>query len=237
MTIKLYQDNAYQKQCNAVVVSVTAEGDVITDQTVFYPAGGGQPGDKGVLTVSGRTIQIITTIKDNLSDHIVHKLAEGEVAPLVGDKVRLEIDWLNRYRYMRMHTALHLLCAVIPCGVTGGQIGIEKSRLDFDIGDLTLDKIQITESLNQLVEQSHSVTSLWIEEQALDNQPELIRTMSVKPPKGAGKIRLLKVGDNIDLQPCGGTHIKNTSEIGQIKVSKIENKGKRNRRVNIVFVE
>lgn len=136
-----------------------------------------------------------------------------------------------------MHTGLHLLCAAVPCGVTGGQIGAIKSRLDFDIGDMTLDKEEITEKLNTFQQGNHDITSSWITDDEMDANPELVRTMSVKPPRKGGRVRLMKVGDAVDLQPCGGTHVKNTSEIGKLRVSKIENKGKRNRRVNIVFDE
>jgi len=236
-TTKLFEQDAYLQHCTATIISVNDSDGIVTNQTVFYPAGGGQPGDIGMIRCKGAEYQIENTIKDRNSGEIVHLLADGEKNLYVGDKVELVINWENRYLNMRMHSALHLLCAVVPCGVTGGQIGAKKSRLDFDIGESTLDKLQITDELNLLVEQAHDVTTMWVDEQTLVDNPELVRTMSVKPPKNSGKVRLLKVGEQVDLQPCGGTHIRNTKEIGKLRVSKIENKGKRNRRVNIVFSE
>jgi len=235
VTKQLFRDDAYLKQCTAKVVEVTERGGIILDQTVFYPTGGGQAGDSGYLEFNGHKVVIATTVKDRDSGDLIHVASEDQDLPKVGDQVTAVIDWDKRYLHMRMHTALHLLCSVVPCGVTGGQIGAVKSRLDFDIGEMTLDKEQITTDLNQLVGQNHSVSTQWITDEELTSNPELVRTMSVQPPKGAGKVRLLKIGDSVDLQPCGGTHVKNTCEIGQLMVSKIENKGKRNRRVNIVF--
>jgi len=187
------------------------------------------------MQIDGREIEIATTVNDRETGAIIHVPAEGQNLPSVGETVKMILDWDRRYLHMRMHTALHLLCASVPCGVTGGQIGAEKSRLDFDIGDMTLDKEEITKKLNDFASGNHDVSFYWITDQELDENPELVRTMSVAPPRKGGKVRLLKVGDAVDLQPCGGTHLKNTSEIGKIRVSKIENKGKRNRRVNIVF--
>lgn len=234
-TENLYQDDAYCRECEATVVSVNERNGILLDRTIFYPTGGGQPGDSGSLTSDNQVVNIATTIKDKESGEVIHVPADGKSSFKVGDKVKVKIDWDNRYKNMRMHTALHLLCAVVPCGVTGGQIGAKKSRLDFDIGEAVLDKVAITEALNELVAKNLAVSTQWISDQALEENPELVRTMSVQPPKGAGKVRLLKIGENVDLQPCGGTHVKNTSEIGELIVSKIENKGKRNRRVNIIF--
>lgn len=236
MTTELFREDAYLRNCRARVTAVNDRGGIILDQTVFYPTGGGQPGDSGTLKLAdGSEIVIATTLKDSETDGIIHVPAEDQQLPAVGAAIEAEIDWSRRYRHMRMHTALHLLCAVVPCGVTGGQIGVDKSRLDFDIGDMVLNKEEITDALNRLVEEDHVVDTYWITEQELDDNPELVRTMSVQPPRGAGRVRLMKVGNGIDLQPCGGTHIKRTGEIGPLRVSKIENKGKRNRRVNIVF--
>ncbi|TQV88391.1 alanyl-tRNA editing protein [Aliikangiella coralliicola] len=235
MTIELFRDDAYLKQCEALIVDINDRGGIILDQTVFYPTGGGQPGDSGVFETSTGSIQIATTVKDKETGHVVHVPAENQPAPQVNEKVSVKIDWERRYKHMRMHTALHLLCSTVPCGVTGGQINETKGRLDFDIGEFTLDKEKITEKLNQLIKEAHEVTFSWISDEELEQNPDLVRTMSVQPPRGSGKVRLIKVGENIDLQPCGGTHINNTSEIGAVKVAKIENKGKRNRRVNIVF--
>ncbi len=235
MTEELFREDAYLKSCDAKVTKINDLGGIILDRTVFYPTGGGQPGDSGTMTCGGNAIKIATTVNDRETGELVHVPAEGQALPSVGDEVALEIDWDRRYLHMRMHTGLHLLCASVPCGVTGGQIGPEKSRLDFDIGEMKLDKEEITEKLNAFMEGNHDVTSSWITDEEMDANPELVRTMSVKPPRKGGRVRLMHVGDAVDLQPCGGTHVKNTSEIGRLRVSKIENKGKRNRRVNIVF--
>ncbi len=237
MTEELFREDAYLKSCEAKVVKINDLGGLILDRTVFYPTGGGQPGDSGTITVGDNQITIATTVTDRETGEIVHVPAEGQIMPNVGDQGSLAIDWDKRYLHMRMHTGLHLLCASVPCGVTGGQIGAVKSRLDFDIGDMTLDKDEITQKLNDYMSGGHEVTSSWITDAEMDENPELVRTMSVKPPRKGGRVRLMKVGDAVDLQPCGGTHVKNTSEIGRLRVSKIENKGKRNRRVNIVFDE
>lgn len=237
MTEELFREDAYLKTCDAKVVKINDLGGIVVDQTVFYPTGGGQPGDNGVLSFGNTEITIATTVNDRETGEIVHVPAEGQTLPSAGENVTLNIDWEKRYLHMRMHTGLHLLCAAVPCGVTGGQIGAIKSRLDFDPGELTLDKEEITETLNTFQQGNHDVTTSWITDDEMDANPELVRTMSVKPPRKGGRVRLLKVGDEVDLQPCGGTHVKNTSEIGKLRVSKIENKGKRNRRVNIVFDE
>lgn len=235
MTEELFREDAYLKFCDARVEKINDLGGIILNRTVFYPTGGGQPGDSGTMSFGGDQIKIATTVTDRETGELVHVPAEGQTLPAVGEDVELEIDWVRRYLHMRMHTGLHLLCASVPCGVTGGQIGAEKSRLDFDIGDMKLDKEEITEKLNKLMNGNHVVISSWITDAEMDANPELVRTMSVKPPRKGGRVRLMKVGDAVDLQPCGGTHVKNTSEIGKLRVSKIENKGKRNRRVNIVF--
>jgi len=237
MTQELFRDDAYLKSCTANVVAINERGGIILDQTVFYPTGGGQPGDCGTIKFADSQVTIATTVKDRDTGEIVHVPHEGQALPSARTTVTAEIDWQSRYLHMRMHTALHLLCAVVPCGVTGGQIGAQKSRLDFDIGDTTLDKDAITEKLNALIDGDHKVTTEWISDDEMAQNPELVRTMSVQPPRGAGKVRLLKIGDTIDLQPCGGTHIQHTAEIGAVRVAKIENKGKRNRRVNIVLAD
>lgn len=237
MTIETFREDAYQQSCTTEVAAINELGGILLKQTVFYPTGGGQPGDSGELVIGDQSITIATTVKDKESGEIVHVPHEGQIEPKVGDQVVAKIDWSRRYLHMRMHSALHLLCSVVPCGVTGGQVGETKSRLDFDIGDATLDKLAIEAQLNQLIKQDHPVTTQWITDEELEQNPELVRTMSVKPPSGAGRVRLLKIGNNVDLQPCGGTHIQKTSEIGTIRIAKIENKGKRNRRVNIVFVD
>lgn len=232
MTEELFREDSYLRDCEAAVTEA-APGKVILDRTVFYPTGGGQPGDSGVLVLpDGSELEITNTVKDG--DGIAHLCAEDAALPSPGDKVTARIDWDRRYRHMRMHSCLHLLCAVVPCGVTGGQIGAEKSRLDFDIDDHTLDKEQITAELNRLVGDDLPLSHRWIADTELDANPDLVRTMSVQPPRGGGRIRLLEV-EGVDLQPCGGTHVARSGEIGSVAVAKIENKGKRNRRVNVVF--
>jgi misacylated tRNA(Ala) deacylase len=237
-TQELFREDAYTTECTTVVKKVNEQGGIILAATVFYPSGGGQPGDCGTLTVEGSDpARIATTIIDRDTGEIVHVPEEGQaLPPPLGAKVTARIDWGRRHRLMRMHTAMHLLCSVVPCGVTGGQVGEEKSRLDFDTGDYQADKEALTEALNVLVEADHPVGSRWITDGELDAQPDLVRTMSVQPPRGSGKIRLIDIGSGaVDIQPCGGTHVARTGEIGRLRISKVENKGKRNRRMHIVF--
>jgi misacylated tRNA(Ala) deacylase len=237
ITEELFRADSYLKECEATVSRINDKGGIILDRSIFYPTGGGQPGDSGVLIGSdGSEIAIVTTVKGDGGENVVHVPAEGSALPAPGDTVTARIDWDRRYKHMRMHTGLHLMCAVVPHGVTGGKIGADKSRLDFDIGEATLDKDAITDGINALAAENHPVGARWISDEDLDSNPELVRTMSVSPPRGSGQIRLLDIPD-IDLQPCGGTHLANTGEVGRVRVSKIENKGKRNRRVNIVFDE
>lgn len=235
ITEELFRADAYLKECEAAVEGINDKGGIVLDRTVFYPTGGGQPGDSGVLiTGDGAEIAIITTVKGDDDENVVHVPAEGSALPVPGDTVMARIDWDRRYKHMRMHTGLHLMCAVVPYGVTGGKIGAEKSSLDFDIGDATLDKEMIADGINKLVAEDRTVGARWITDEELSNNPDLVRTMSVSPPSGTGKVRLLEIPE-VDLQPCGGTHLARTGEVGRVRVSKIENKGKRNRRVNIVF--
>ena len=209
------------------------------DQSIFYPTSGGQPGDSGQLIVAGAECPIATTVYDADRATIVHVPAEGAaVVPEPGATVTMELDWDRRHAHMRIHTALHLLCSLIPFPVTGGQIGAGEGRLDFDIEDAgALDKAALTEKLNELVAADHAVSSRWITDEELEANPDLVRTMAVKPPMGSGKVRLVAIGPDgsVDLQPCGGTHVKTTSEIGALAVTKIEKKGKQNRRVRIAF--
>jgi len=234
-TINLFQEDAYQVSCEATVLAVDAEG-IILDQTVFYPLGGGQPGDSGMLEdKDGNAVSIIDTRKSK--EHpgcILHIPANEQTTFIKKDtSVKVTLDWERRYRHMRMHTCLHLVGAILPYAVTGGNISSDKGRLDFDMDEIP-DKDELTLKLNELILQDNPVSTRWITDEELEAQPELIRTMSVKPPRGAGRIRLLEV-ENIDLQPCGGTHVKQCAEIGAMRISKIEKKGRQNRRVYVVF--
>ena len=236
MTEEIFRDDAYAQSCTANVLEADERG-VILDRTVFYSEGGGQPGDTGTITTAdGSSVQVVGTYKDRDGRGILHVLAEGENPLTAGTEVTAEIDWDRRYKHMRMHSCLHLLCSLVDGGVTGGSISVEKSRLDFDLEDVTLDKEDLTAGLNRLVEENHCLSASWINDEEMEAQQDLVRTMSVKPPTGTVKVRLMHV-EGIDLQPCGGTHVKASGEIGQVRVSKIENKGKHNRRVNIVLTE
>ncbi len=236
MTEELFRDDAYLTECDATVTAVDEAG-IRLDRTVFYPMGGGQPGDSGVLRrADGGPIAIVDTRKGTAPGEIVHIPAPGQDLPAVGERVVAAIDWARRYRHMRMHTCLHLLCAVVPAGVTGGQVGAERSRLDFDSGDMVLDKDAITAKLNELIAGNHDVVPRWITDDELAARPELVRTMSVKPPTGQGRVRLLDIV-GVDLQPCGGTHVRATGEIGRVAVEKIESKGRRNRRIVVALAE
>ena len=236
MTEELFRTDAYAKHCEAVVTAVDDHG-ITLDRTVFYPTGGGQPGDTGVLRrMDGIQVPIADTQKGEQPGQIVHIPAQGAPALHPGDNVTAEIDWDRRYRLMRMHTCLHVLCSVVSGGVTGGSVRDGSGRLDFDLPQPTLDKEHITAELNRLIQENHAVRFRWITDEELTNKPELVRTMSVKPPTGQGRVRLVEIED-VDLQPCGGTHLASTGEIGRVRVSKIEKKGKHNRRVNVVLDE
>ena len=229
----LFRDDPYLTSCEARVTAVGEEG-IRLDRTVFYPEGGGQPGDIGTLTrADGTKIEIVDARKGQDHEDVVHIAAADAPALSVGDEVTAEIDWARRHRLMRMHTCLHLLCAVVEGDVTGGQIGDGKGRLDFNM-DEKPDKEWLAQEINRLIAENHPVTPEWITDEELETKPELVRTMSVKPPRGGGRIRLLNIA-GIDLQPCGGTHVRETGEIGPIEVGKIENKGRQNRRINLRF--
>ena len=232
---ELFRQDSYLRNCEAVVVAIGPEG-ITLDKTVFYPMGGGQPGDIGYLTLSnGSNIDIVDTHKGSTGSEILHIPAEGSALPIPGTKVTAIIDWDRRHRLMRMHTCLHLLCSLIKGDVTGGQISDGKGRLDFNLlPETTLDKTALTDALNAVIAGNHEVVPRWISDDELVSRPELVRTMSVNPPSGQGKVRLLDI-TGIDLQPCGGTHVHNTSEIGLVEIVKIESKGKMNKRVNIAF--
>lgn len=239
MTEQLYRNDAYIKSANAKVLAVNERGGIVLDKTPFYASAGGQPGDKGTITFAGGSCPIATTVYDTDKTTIVHVAAEGAQRPNAGETVEIALDWETRHRHMRMHTALHLLCSLVKFPVTGGQIGAEEGRLDFDIEDASaIDKDKLTEALMALVNANHPVTEKWITDAELEANPGLVRTMSVKPPMGSGKVRLVLIGDGgaIDMQPCGGTHVRATGEIGPIAVTKIEKKGKINRRVRVAFV-
>lgn len=242
MTTDLFREDAYKQNCTATVTAIDEEGRVALDRTVFYPRGGGQPGDSGRLRLAdGRVVTVADTVKDARAekgapaDRILHCLEEGATPPTIGETVEAEIDWDRRYAHMRMHSCMHLLCSIIDAPVTGGQVGAEKSRLDFDWPEVTIAKDEITDALNALVAADHPLAIETITEQELDANPTLVKTMSVQPPRGAGTIRVIRIGDTVDLQPCGGTHVGRTGEIGPVRVAKIEKKGRQNRRVVIAF--
>ena len=236
MTEFLFRDDGYLQSATAQVVEVTDDGGVILDRTVFYATSGGQPGDSGRLTRSdGGRIEVATALHPNGDKtRIVHVMAAGSAALEPGETVGVEINWDRRYRLMRMHTALHLLSVVFPFPVTGGSIGEDKGRLDFDMPDVPDDLYALEAQLNAMIEADHAVTSEWITDAAMAAQADLIKTMKVKPPMGQGKVRLVRIGD-VDLQPCGGTHVAGTAEIGRVVLGKIEKKGKQNRRVSLHF--
>jgi len=233
-TALLFRDDAYARSCTATVLGVSPEGGVILDRTVFYAQGGGQPGDVGVIVrADGERIAVTNTVYGPDRTQVAHLVgpdAASGFAP--GEAVELQLDWERRYKRMRVHTALHLLSVVLPYPVTGGAIGDGDGRLDFDIPDAGLDKAELTEKLNALIAQDAPVTERWITDEELDANPGLVKTMSVQPPRGSGRVRLVEI-QGIDLQPCGGTHVRRTGEIGQAAITEIEKKGKQNRRVRL----
>ncbi|MGD9868401.1 MAG: alanyl-tRNA editing protein [Hyphomicrobiales bacterium] len=234
MTAELFREDSHLKTCDARVIAVNDRGGIVLDRTVFYPAGGGQPGDKGTISLpDGTAVTIATTVYGD-GGEIVHVPAGGSAPPPAGQEVSAAVDWTSRHLRMRVHSALHLLCSVLPYPVTGGQIGDGEGRLDFDIPEAGMDKDALTEQLNKLVERDAPVFVRWITDAELDARPELVRTMAVKPPRGSGRIRLIEI-EGIDLQPCGGTHVARTGEIGRLQVTKIEKKGAQNRRVRIAL--
>ncbi|MDH4073679.1 MAG: alanyl-tRNA editing protein [Gammaproteobacteria bacterium] len=231
MTEQLFREDSYLRECDATVTAADG-GHIELDRTVFYPTGGGQPGDTGTIRWDGGSVDVIDTRYGDAGS-ILHVVAEGAALPAVGTKVAARLDWDRRYLHMRMHTALHLVGSVLKYGVTGGNISATRSRLDFDMED-TVDKEAVDSALAELVAGDHPVRMRWITDEELDAQPDLVRTMSVQPPRGAGKVRLLEIV-GVDLQPCGGTHLKSTAEVGNVRVGKVEKKGKHNRRVSIVL--
>lgn len=232
----LFREDSYLKSCEARVVAVTEQGGIVLDRTVFYATSGGQPGDVGGLTMeNGARIPIETAVyADAAKSEIAHVPAANAPALKAGDRVTAAIDWDRRYARMRMHTALHLLSAVLPYAVTGGSVGDSESRLDFDIPEAGLDKDAITAKVAEMIASNAPVTSRWITDAELEANPGLVKTMSVKPPMGSGRVRLIEIA-GLDLQPCGGTHVRATGEIGDVRVTQIEKKGKQNRRVRLAL--
>ena len=229
---KIFEEDAYKKEIITTIKNIDKENKAIElENTIFYGQSGGQPGDVGEISTKELQIKAENTIKTEGSIKTILESIDGLK---INQEVRAKLNWEKRYKHMRMHSALHLMCAAIPLGVTGGQIGYEKSRLDFNDPDKKINKEVIEEKINIIMKNDHKIIYEYIDSKILDSQPELVRTMSVKPPKIDGKLRFVKIGD-IDFQPCGGTHVRSTIEIGEIKIGKIENKGKMNRRVNILL--
>ncbi|GGX45595.1 Ala-tRNA(Pro) hydrolase [Tateyamaria omphalii] len=233
MTIHMFRDDAYVRDASAVVTGHTPEGGIVLDQSIFYPTGGGQPGDSGTLSWEGGALNIATAIKGD-DESIILVPAEPRALPGVGTTVTQSLDWERRYAHMRVHTALHILSVALPFGVTGGSIGAGRGRLDFDMADAPEDRDELEAMLNAHVASDMRVSAEWITEAELDANPSMVKTLSVQPPRGAGEIRLVRIGEGdatIDLQPCGGTHVARTGEIGALRIGKIEKKGRMNRRV------
>jgi len=234
-TLLMFRDDAYLTTCDATVEAIDDGGGVILDRTVFYATGGGQPGDRGVITgADGSPVPITSAVWSPDKSRILHLPAPEAPTLRPGDRVSAAIDWPTRLKRMRIHTALHLLTTVLPYPVTGGAIGDGEGRLDFDIPD-AVDREAVAEELARRIGRNADVTERWITDDELLANPTLVKTMSVKPPMGSGRVRLVEIA-GLDLQPCGGTHVRNTSEIGEVAVTAIEKKGKINRRVRIALV-
>ncbi len=239
MTDMLFRQDTYARDALGTVLAHTPEGGIVLDATIFYPQGGGQPGDSGALHWAGTILEIATTVKGE-GDQIVLVPAEPAPLPPVGTELRQSLDWERRYRHMRVHTGLHLLSVVVPMPVSGGSIGADKGRLDFDMPETLADKEAVQIALQELIDRDLPVTEEWITDEELAANPGLVKTMSVKPPTGQGHVRLIRIGQHdtqVDLQPCGGTHVVSTGEIGRIALGKIEKKGARNRRVNMLLAD
>ena len=235
-TVLVFRDDPYARKCTASVTSVDGRG-IRLDRTVFYPTGGGQPGDCGHLRLDdGTEIAIVDAVKGDGPDDVLHVPAAAAPSVEPGARVEAEIDWQRRYRLMQMHTCLHLLSAVLPYPVTGGSVGVDRGRLDFDITEASLDKAEIGQALNRLIGEDHPVVPRWISDAELDAKPELVKTMSVKPPRGMGGVRMIDIS-GLDLQPCGGTHVARTGEISPVVIAKIQSKGRQNRRVVVAFAD
>lgn len=239
MTELLFRSDAYLREAPGRIVAHTPEGGIVLDRTIFYATSGGQPGDGGTLVHDGAEIAVATAVKGEGAAVVLIPSEPGPLPP-VGAEVIQRLDWDRRYRHMRVHTALHLLSVVIPLPVTGGQIGAEKGRLDFMMPEPPTDPAAIETALNDLIARDMAVTDDWITDEELAANPGLVKTMSVKPPMGQGRVRLVRIGEGegqVDLQPCGGTHVARTGEIGRVTLGKIENKGKQNRRVNLLLAD
>ncbi len=236
MTEKVFYQDSYQKTLSSEVVEVLDNG-VILAATIFYPLGGGQPGDTGRLTIDGRDYRVADTRYADDRHNIIHILEDDDLSAIhVNDKVDMEIDWERRHRLMRMHTSMHLVCSLISAQATGGAVGETESRLDFDLQGEVVDKEQLTANLNALIDKAIPVTIGAITDAELDQKPELVRTMSVQPPRGHGTVRTISI-ENTDYQPCGGTHVRNTAEIGKLVVTGLKNKGRQNKRISLALVE
>jgi misacylated tRNA(Ala) deacylase len=238
MTELLFRDDAYLQEAEATILAYTPEGGLVVDRSVFYATAGGQPGDNGWLDWDGGRLAIATAVKVE-GGRIALVPAEAAAMPPVGAQVLQRLDWGRRHRHMRVHTALHLLSVVIPLPVTGGQIGADRGRLDFDMPDPPSDIAALDAALNALIDRDLTVTDEWITDAELLANPGLVKTMSVMPPMGQGRVRLVRIGqgaDLIDLQPCGGTHVARTAEIGRVEIGKIEKKGRQNRRVSLTLL-
>tara|TARA_Y100000589_G_scaffold301764_1_gene312854 strand:+ start:44 stop:736 length:693 start_codon:yes stop_codon:yes gene_type:complete len=230
MTIELFRNDSYLKEHITIISEIVSEG-LVLNETIFYPEGGGQPGDEGSIVIDNQTIEINgTRYIDNKLVHLVENIDGFKK----NEEVKLNLNWVKRYSYMKVHTSLHLLCSIIPFPVTGGSIGDGRGRIDFDL-ESKPDKEEVLNKINQLIDEDYSIYISSITDKELDENPDLVRTMAVKPPRGSGQIRMIKIGDNIDFQPCGGTHVNKTSEIDHVKSVKIENKGKMNKRIILNF--
>ena len=230
MTIELFRNNSYLKEHDTTISEIVSDG-LVLNETIFYPEGGGQPGDEGSITINNQTIDIIgTRYTDNKLVHMIENIDGFKK----NEEVKLNLNWTKRYSYMKVHTCLHLLCSIIPFPVTGGSIGDGRGRLDFDL-ETKPDKEEVLNKINELINKDYLIHMSSITDKELDDNPDLVRTMAVKPPRGSGQIRMIRIGDDIDFQPCGGTHVSKTSEINHVKSVKIENKGKMNKRIILKF--
>lgn len=233
----LFLEDSYLSTCEAVVTGIRADGGILLDRTCFYATSGGQPGDTGFFErADGSRIVIAATITGVTKAEIVHMPAEGAAVPAIGETLVLHIDWDRRYRLMRMHTACHLLSVVCPSKITGASVAEDDSRVDFDMTE-TIDRAEVTARLMELVNANHPVFTQWISEEEFDANPDIVRSKNVRPPRGLGKMRLVCIGkdSSVDSQPCGGTHVSETAEVGEIHIAKIEKKGRENRRFRIRF--